>query len=48
MNDPIVITYCFNFDDGREKTFSLKLDKETLDCRSGDVNDSSRLGKPLL
>ncbi len=39
MNDPIVITYCFNFDDGRDKTFSLQLDRETLDCSSGDDND---------
>jgi len=39
MSDPIVITYCFNFDNGIDKTFSLKLDRETLDCSSGDVND---------
>ena len=39
MNDPIVITYCFNFDDGRDKTFSLQLDRETLDFTSGEIND---------
>ena len=31
MSDSIVITYCFNFDDGRDKTFSLQLDRKSLD-----------------
>jgi len=39
MSDPIVITYCFNFDDGRDKTFSIQLDRETLDFTSGEKDD---------
>jgi len=40
MNGPIIITYCFNFDDGRDKTFSLQLDRETLDFAKAETNDA--------
>jgi len=40
MKDPIVITYCFNFDDGTDKTFSLQLDRETLDFANSEINDA--------
>ena len=30
MSDPICITYSFDFDDGRDKTFVIKLDRESL------------------
>ncbi len=40
MNDPIIITYCFNFDNGIDKTFSLQLDRETLDFVNSEINDA--------
>ena len=40
MMDPIVITYCFDFDDGIDKTFSLQLDRETLDFVNSETNDA--------
>lgn len=40
MHDPIIITYCFNFDDGKDKIFSLQLDRETLDFSNSEVNDA--------
>jgi hypothetical protein len=39
MNDPIVITYCFNFEDGKDETFVIRLDRETLDFTDVEVND---------
>ena len=45
MNDPIIITYCFNFDDGRDKTFSLKLDRETLTFAYSEINDAPEWAK---
>ena len=45
MNDPIIITYCFNFDDGRDKTFSLKLDRETLTFENSEINDAPEWAK---
>jgi len=40
MNDPIIITYCFNFDDGTDKTFSLKLDRETFTFANSEISDA--------
>jgi len=40
MNDPIIITYCFNFDNGIDKTFSVQLDRETLDFVNSEINDA--------
>jgi len=40
MKDPIIITYCFNFDNGIDKTFSLQLDRETLDFANSEINDA--------
>ncbi len=45
MNDPIIITYCFNFDDGRDKTFSLKLDRETLTFENSEISDAPKWAK---
>ena len=39
MNDPIVITYCFNFEDGKDETFVIRLDRETLDFTDMEIND---------
>jgi len=39
MIDPIVITYCFNFEDGKDETFVIRLDRETLDITDVDVDD---------
>lgn len=36
----MVITYCFNFDDGRDKTFSLQLDRETFELVDREVSDA--------
>ena len=40
MHDPIIITYCFDFDDGIDKTFSLQLDRETLEFANSEINDA--------
>ena len=40
MKDPIIITYCFNFDNGIDKTFSLQLDRETLDFVNSEITDA--------
>ena len=40
MHDPIIIIYCFNFDDGKDKTFTLHLDRETLNFSNSGVNDA--------
>jgi len=40
MSDPIKITYCFVFDDGRDKTFLIQLDRDTLNFINGEVNDA--------
>lgn len=45
MNDPIIITYCFNFDDGRDKTYSLKLDRETLSFSNSEISDAPKWAK---
>jgi len=45
MKDPIIITYCFNFDDGIDKTFSLQLDRETLDFANSERNDAPEWAK---
>lgn len=45
MKDPIVITYCFNFDDGTDKTFSLQQDRETLDFENSEINDAPEWAK---
>ena len=45
MNDPIIITYSFNFDDGIDKTFSLQLDRETLDFANSEINDAPEWAK---
>ncbi|MCK5497622.1 MAG: hypothetical protein KAI77_00385, partial [Gammaproteobacteria bacterium] len=45
MKDPIIITYCFNFDDGTDKTFSLQLDRETLDFANSEINDAPEWAK---
>ena len=45
MNDPIIITYCFNFDDGTDKTFSLQLDRETLTFANSEISDAPKWAK---
>ncbi len=45
MNDPIIITYCFNFDDGTDKTFSLQLDRETLAFANSEISDAPKWAK---
>ena len=45
MKDPIIITYCFNFDNGIDKTFSLQLDRETLDFANSEINDAPEWAK---
>ncbi len=40
MHDSMIITYCFNFDDGKDKTYSLQLDRDTLDFSNSEVSDA--------
>ena len=39
MGEPIRITYCFDFDDGRDKTFLIQLDSKTLNFLNGEIKD---------
>lgn len=39
MPDPITITYNFDFEDGRDKTFLIRLDRETLDFINKESED---------
>lgn len=37
MNDPIIIRYCFDFDNGTDKTFIIQLDRDSLDFAREEV-----------
>jgi len=39
MGDPLIITYCFDFDSGRAITYQVYLDRDTLNLLNGDVQE---------